>query len=137
MILRAEGVSAAAQKSLHRQYNTDFSTSEYFWGNFHGAVFLAADEISLGQVEWVDSGRLQGHGKSNRSKVPSDGHRSNSAGKLYAFPPQCSSDSGRVALRLSRPLGLCNAKIFACPCRCPLSTHPTCTWLISGIALGE
>lgn len=52
MILRAEGVSAAAQKSLHRQYNTDFSTSEYFWGNFHGAVFLAADEISLGQVEW-------------------------------------------------------------------------------------
>ena len=52
MILRAEGVSAAAQKSLHRQYNTDFSTSEYFWGNFHGAVFLAADEISLGQVGW-------------------------------------------------------------------------------------
>lgn len=71
MILRAEGVSAAAQKSLHRQYNTDFSTSEYFWGNFHGAVFLAADEISLGQVG------------------------------------------------------------------CPLSTHPTCPWLISGIALGE
>ena len=56
MILRAEGVSAAAQKSLHRQYNTDFSTSEYFWGNFHGAAFLAADEISLGQVGWVDSG---------------------------------------------------------------------------------
>ncbi|MBS4968554.1 MAG: hypothetical protein KHZ73_06830 [Lachnospiraceae bacterium] len=99
--------------------------------------FLAADEISQVQVGWVDSGRLQGHGKSNRSKVPSDGHRSNSAGKLYAFPPQCSSDSGRVALRLSRPLGLCNAKIFACPCRCPLSTHPTCTWLISGIALAE
>jgi len=39
LILRAEGVTAAAQKSLHRQYNTDFSTSEYFLGKFPRGQF--------------------------------------------------------------------------------------------------
>ena len=34
-----------------------------------------------------------------------DGHRSNSLRKLYAFAAQCSSGSGRVVLRLTRPEG--------------------------------
>ena len=43
--------------------------------------------------------------------VPADGHRNDSSGKLYAFPTQRSSDSGREALRLSRPPGLWNARV--------------------------
>ena len=78
-------------------------------------------------------GRLQKHGKSMRSEVPPDGHRSDSSGMPDAFPIQRSSDSGLVTLRLSHPPGLQNAEIFSCFYRCPPYTHPTCPWLLSGL----
>ena len=85
----------------------------------------------------VDGGRLQRCGKSNHSEVPADGHRSDSPGNLYDFPVQRSSGSVRVALRLSRPPGLRNAKIFLHRCRCPPSTHTTCTCLLSVFGIGK
>ncbi len=91
-----------------------------------------ADERSPGQAVWVYGGRLQSCGKSRRSEAPPDGHRSDSTGKLYAFPFQRSSDSGREALRLSRPPELRSAKIFTQLCRCPPHTHTTCPGLLSG-----
>ena len=84
-----------------------------------------ADESIQGQVVCVDGGRLKRCGKSNRSEAPSDGYRSDSSGKLYAFPTQRSSGSVREALRLPRPPGLRNAKIFSHLFRCPPSTHTT------------
>ena len=80
----------------------------------------------------VYSGRLQKYGKSKRSGAPADGHRSDSPGIFYKFPAQRSSGSVRVALRLSRPPGLWNVKIFSHRCRCPPSTHTTCLWRLSG-----
>ena len=70
-------------------------------------------------------GRLQRRGKSNHSEAPADGHRSDSPGIFYKFPVQRSSGSVRVALRLSRPTGLRNGKIFSHLCRCPPHTHTT------------
>ena len=67
-------------------------------------------ESRQGQVVCVDGGRLQRCGKSNRSKAPADGHRSDSPGIFYKFPAQRSSGSVRVALRLSRPPGLRHAR---------------------------
>ena len=96
-----------------------------------------ADERSPGQAVWVYGGRLQSCGKSRRSEAPPDGHRSDSTGKLYAFPFQRSSDSGREALRLSRPPGLRSAKIFTQLCRCPPHTHTTCHGLLSGFWGGK
>ncbi len=90
-----------------------------------------ADEIRQGQVVCVYGGRLQRCGKSKHSKVPPDGHRSDSPGKLYAFPAQRSSGSVREALRLTRSPGLRNAKIFSHRCRCPPYTQTTCPWRIS------
>ena len=90
------------------------------------------DESRQGQVVCVDGGRLQRCGKSNRSKAPADGHRSDSPGIFYKFPAQRSSGSVRVALRLSHPPGLWNVKIFSHRCRCPPSTHTTCLWRLSG-----
>ena len=84
-----------------------------------------ADESIQGQVVCVDGGRLKRCGKSNRSEAPPDGYRSDSSGKLYAFPTQRSSGSVREALRLPRPPGLRNAKIFSHLFRCPPSTHTT------------
>ena len=81
----------------------------------------------------MDGGRLKRCGKSNRSEAPPDGYRSDSSGKLYAFPTQRSSGSVREALRLPRPPGLRNAKIFSHLFRCPLSTHTTCPWMLSGL----
>ena len=80
----------------------------------------------------VYSGRLQKYGKSKRSGAPADGHRSDSPGIFYKFPAQRSSGSVREALRLSRPPGLWNVKIFSHRCRCPPSTHTTCLWRLSG-----
>ena len=73
----------------------------------------------------VYGGRLQKYGKSKRSGAPADGHRSDSPGIFYKFPAQRSSGSVREALRLSRPPGLRNGKIFSHLCRCPPHTHTT------------
>ena len=58
-------------------------------------------------------GRLQSRGKSKCSEPPAVGHRSDSSGIVDQFPTQRSSDSGFVTLRLSRPPGLRNTKIFS------------------------
>ena len=81
----------------------------------------------------MDGGRLKRCGKSNRSEAPPGGYRSDSSGKLYAFPTQRSSGSVREALRLPRPPGLRNAKIFSHLFRCPPSTHTTWSWTLSGL----
>ena len=77
-------------------------------------------------------GRLQKHGKSMRSEVPPDGHRSDSSGMPDAFPIQRSSDSGLVTLRLSHSEGLSGIKIFSHPGRCPRYTYLLCVGMISG-----
>ena len=81
------------------------------------------DESWQGPMACVFGARLQKSGKSNHSEAPPDGHRSDSTGKLYAFPFQRSSGSVREALHLSRPPEPRNAKIFSLPCRCPPNTH--------------
>ncbi len=68
---------------------------------------------------------------SNAQAAPG-GHRSDSPGNLYDFPVQRSSDSGRVALRLSRPPALRSVKSFSHLCRCPPHTHTTGPCLLSG-----
>ena len=88
----------------------------------------------------VYSGRLQKYGKSKRSGAPADGHRSDSPGIFYKFPAQRSSGSVREALRLSRPTGLLNVKIFSYFCRCPPYTHvrgPSCIRPPLGAAVPE
>ena len=72
----------------------------------------AQGRIQDGPRTCVYSGRLQKYGKSKRSGAPADGHRSDSPGIFYKFPAQRSSGSVREALRLSRPTGLLNVKIF-------------------------
>jgi|SRR5699024_1722077 len=79
---------------------------------FMGAADEGGDESRQGQMVCVDGGRLKRWGKSKRSEVPPDGHRSDSPGIFYKFPAQRSSGSVREALRLSRPPALRNAKIF-------------------------
>ena len=93
--------------------------------------WLKVDESDQGQVVCVDGGRLQRYGKSNRSEAPPDGHRSDSSGIVDQFPTQHSSGSVRAALRLTRPPGLWNAKIFSYLFRCPPSTHTTGPWRLS------
>ena len=109
--------------------------SVYFFKIWWGLLFIKAYEIRPGQVACVYGGRLKKCGKSKRSKAPPDGHRSDSSGMLYAFPIQRSSGSVRVALRLTRPPGLRNAKIFSRFFRCPPYTPTTGPGLISGFNL--
>ena len=74
---------------------------------------ICRTKAARGGGRCVCGGRLRGCGKSKRSKAPPDGHRSDSTGIVYQFPSQRSSDSGFVTLRLSRPPGLRNTKIFS------------------------
>src|SRR5699024_9291745 len=106
-----------------------------FLQNLVGTSVVKADEIRPGQVACVYGGRLKKCGKSKRSKVPPDGHRSDSSGMPDAFPIQRSSGSVRVALRLTRPPGLRNAKIVSHFFRCPPYTQTTCPGRISGFRL--
>ena len=97
-------------------------------------------ESSQDQAVCVYGGRLQKYGKSKRSEAPADGHRSDSPGIFYKFPAQRSSGSVREALRLSRPTGLLNVKIFSYFCRCPPYTHvrgPSCIRPPLGAAVPE
>ena len=95
------------------------------------AFWVRTDEKIPARAAYGCGGRLQRRGKSMRSGAPPDGHRSDSSGMLYAFPIQRSSDSGRVALRLSRPPGLRNAKIFSALCKCPRSACATRSGIFS------
>ena len=124
---------------------------------------MNADEPGAGPAEpmrvgWLRDCRAQGradtrrtadvrvqraaakYGKSKRSGAPADGHRSDSPGIFYKFPAQRSSGSVREALRLSRPTGLLNVKIFSYFCRCPPYTHvrgPSCIRPPLGAAVPE
>ncbi len=82
-------------------------------------------------MAYVYGGRLREDGKSNRSGTARTGYRSDSTGKLYAFPSQRSSDSGLEALRLPWSERPRNAKIFSSPRSRPPHTHPTCPWPLS------
>ena len=82
-------------------------------------------------MAWVFGGRLQKSGKSNHSEAPPDGHRSDSSGIVDQFPTQHSSGSVRAALRLTRPPGLRNAKIFSTLCKCPENTYAICPGIFS------
>ena len=81
------------------------------------------------------AGGCGARGNSKRPEGSPNRYRSDSSGMLYAFPIQRSSGSVRVALRLTRPPGLRNAKIFSRFFRCPPYTLTTCPGLISGFRL--
>ena len=93
------------------------------------------DEKIPERVASVCGGRLQRGGKSKRSEVPPDGHRSDSSGIFDKFPTQRSSGSVRVALRLTRPPGLRDAKIFSPLCRCPPHTDATRSGIFSSCGM--
>ncbi len=102
---------------------------------FMGAADEGGDESRQGQMVCVDGGRLKRWGKSKRSEVPPDGHRSDSPGIFYKFPA-------------SAPQAQCG-KHFACPVlrhfgtlrfssylfKCPPSTHTICPWRLSGFGV--
>ena len=80
---------------------------------FFNSFLAKRTKAVRGRWEACMAGGWKKRGKSNRPKAPPDGHRSDSTGIVYQFPSQRSSDSGFVTLRLSRPPGLRNTKIFS------------------------